>query len=195
MGSKAYRIAGDLTYEPRDVILEVGTDGGEGSTAYFASLAVTRDLDFVSIDPDPDRTPTIVAKAEDVLVTWDRGPIRFAYLDGADWPYSWHFADPQLMQSYNERYARWGGELSQGYSADSHLQIVKLLSDLCTPEASILFDDTWYEPRIANWWGKGMTAVPYLQDHGWTLGSFITGHEPTYGYVYMTRYKGGSDAR
>jgi hypothetical protein len=129
VGSGAYRRAADLTYEPGDCILEIGAERGEGSSTFLAKIAVDHGIKLISIDPDPHRAhgytgdELIQARAEDALSNWDGPHPRFVYADGADWPYSWHLVDSQLMSDYNTLYDNWSGELSEDHSALSHLTI------------------------------------------------------------------------
>lgn len=186
VGSASYTIAGALTYRPGDCILEVGTERGEGSTAYLREFAQQRGAEFVTVDPDPERAQfgAVSARAEDYLEDWQHGHIRFAYLDGFDWPYSWHLSDPQAMRDYSAQYAAWGAEFSQEASAESHLAIAR---HLCRLGADVIvLDDTWFSPR--GWQGKGGTAVPYLIGNGF----YVVEHssstaEPTGGYVHLER--------
>lgn len=184
MGSRAYTIAGTLTYEPGDVILEVGSERGEGSTAYLASVGPV----VWTIDVDPDRLSLIevaartrnvngiMARAEDWLRHWvdvdpdGPHPIRFAWLDGHDWPY-----DGQSVAEaadYERLYRSRGQVYSRAASALSHRRIAEAIAGYVPPGGVIAIDDTWVDVTpdgVLHSTGKGGTAVPWLLTEGFEL--------------------------
>lgn len=200
MGSSAYRIADEIDYERGQCLLEVGAERGEGSTAFLVDVAQRKGMQLFSIDPDPDaldrvgnlKTHLIIDQAENVLSDWQFNRIRFAWIDGADWPYSWHERPDgehhQAWLAQREVAKRWGGDVTREFSATSHLKIAKYLRGCVAYDAHVIFDDTWWQPRSERWQGKGMYAVPYLVQHtGWTVKDQVEGDEPDDGYVYLVR--------
>lgn len=171
MGSGAYDIAQQSPLGGERVILEVGSERGEGSTRYLASLGPP----LYSIDVDADsyeevsRYTNVVAvlgRAENVLADWNRisngAPICFAWLDGHDWPYP-NFA-PDWMR---EQYERRGQIFTQEASAESHELIASLIAHWIAPGGIIAIDDTWTTSEGYD--GKGRTAVPLLLRNGFHL--------------------------
>lgn len=168
MGSGGYRLAGDLTYQPGEVILEVGADRDEGSTRWLAGVGPP----VVTVDVDPEayyrvreipRVRALWGLAEQVLVGWDQ-PIRFAWLDGHDWPYEGPEYPPGCWDAQEAQYWARGQDYSQAASQASHLRIAELIGDHMVPGGLIAFDDTWW--KVDGWDGKGGTAVPYLENRG-----------------------------
>jgi hypothetical protein len=185
MGSRAYTLAAELDYEPGDVILEVGAERGEGSTEFLAGLGVT----LVTIDVDPQRLSAlphranvlkIRGQAEFELRDWKAmvgEPIRFAWLDGHDWPYDGIPMDEAT--AYERLYRSRGQVFSRAASALSHLRIVQAIAEFVPAGGRIAIDDTWYrwpEGADIQCWGKGGTAVPWLLDHGFDGPLVLTEH-------------------
>lgn len=177
MGSRGYSAAADLTYQPGEVILEYGTEGEEGSTSFLARLGppvVTVDLDSAAI-ARARVLPNVEAhlgQAEDILAGWDR-PVRFAWLDGWDWPYDHHLGEPWL-EAQRGRYLARGQDYSKQASQASHLKVAVLLADHVVPGGLVAFDDTWIKDGVTwiqngAWEGKGGTAAPALLGRGFLL--------------------------
>jgi hypothetical protein len=187
VGSRGYRLAADLTYQPGEVIVEVGSERGEGSTGFLAglgpplwSLDVYHAPEWLAALPRAKRNRVIAleGRAEELLTTWEArsgaAPIRFAWLDGHDWPYD---GQPIAEAADYERLYRSRGQVySRAASALSHLRIAQAIAPHVPEGGVIAFDDTWQ-----SWTGKGGTAVPWLLDNGWW-----TLHQDD-GWVALTR--------
>lgn len=153
-------------------VLEVGSERGGGSTATIAEWAGMHGYRFVSIDVDPAQAGQVAGveyvtdTAEHYLsgLTPECG-LRFAYLDGFDWPYPPPILDRHELAPYERLYERLGLHLTQEDSQQSHLAISQELDRIMT-QGTIIFDDTWNHDH---WDGKGGTAVPFLLDRGWVL--------------------------
>jgi hypothetical protein len=139
LGTVGYRYADEVTYQPDEIILEVGSGS---STRFLAGLGppvVTVDVDLQAFS-QVVALPNVEAhhgRAENVLRGWNR-PIGFAWLDGWDWPYAGnppgYYADQQAAYESREQ------EYSQEISLRSHLAVVQLIADHARVVA---FDDTW----------------------------------------------------
>jgi len=178
VGSAGFYAAADQHYGPDEVILEVGAERTEGSTTFLAGLGVL----VVVVDVDEAalarvgnllNVQTLHGLAEQVLVGWQT-PIRFAWLDGHDWPYDGR-PEGHWDQQRAEYHAR-GQEYSKRASQASHGRIAELVAPAVAPGGVVAFDDTW---RVApsTWDGKGGLAVPYLLDLGFELVSCATDPE------------------
>jgi hypothetical protein len=176
VGSRAYTLAGTLHYGPGELILEVGTDRGEGSTGYLASLGVP----LITIDIDADRlhdlgeqanVRKVHGRAEELLADWDwdavEAPIRFAWLDGHDWPYDGQ--DGNEAEFYRRQYEARGQLYNRPASRDSHLAIAQAIADYVPTGGVIAIDDTWRRHN-GSFDGKGGSAVPWLlAERGFSL--------------------------
>ena len=113
-------------------------------------------------------------------------PIIFLYMDGFDYPPP-GCEDHDWFIQQKEKYKANGTELTLENSADFHL-ISTTFQELVHVDGYIMFDDTFrieetethksgLERGRANgrnypetgWYGKGMKAVPVLEDMGWKL--------------------------
>jgi hypothetical protein len=174
VGSAAFRFAEGLAFGPEDCILEIGSEHGEGSTAALAAAAHASKVPFYSIDVDPGVSAGIAhipgvtpvcGAAEDVLAAWPHPErVRFAWLDGYDWPYSFYPGTAEQVAAYAAR----GRKITREDSQRSHLDIARLLLKHAGEDSLAAFDDTWLTPAHA-WSGKGGTAVPFLLAEGWEI--------------------------
>jgi hypothetical protein len=164
------------------VILEVGAERGEGSSAFLARVAHHWGIRFVNVDPDITTHATVIGFAEVVPLP---DHVRFAYLDGHDWPYSWHLSNPNIIGKLIMQYAERGQELTREASASSHLKIVQRLLPHFTDRSTVVLDDTWRRGKI--WSGKGTLAMPFLLDHGWNLIVTTDAEEPDDGFTLLER--------
>lgn len=144
MGTQGYRYAAEISYQPNEVILEVGSQHGDDgeSTRFLSSVGPS----VVTIDIDPFVHDTVaiipnvrahLGRAEDLLQNW-RQPIGFAWLDGHDWPYDGNPFD--YYKDQRSLYRARGQEYSRGASRCSHLDIAELILNHARV---IAFDDTW----------------------------------------------------
>jgi hypothetical protein len=197
VGSRAFQLVNTHIPHPGECLLEVGFDRGEESTGHIAWWAATHRVPFYCIEADvealternmPAGTSVILGRAEDVLAEWAREPIGFAWVDGADWPYSW-FIDGsnedylRRMEVLRSVYHRWGATPTKEQSLRSHLRIARELNRLAALGADVVFDDTWLSPN--GYTGKGGYAVPYLLRRGWVLVHVVQGDEPSDGYAHL----------
>jgi len=164
MGSDGYRLAADLTYQPGEVIMEVGAESAAGgSTSFLARLGppvVSIDINGAAV-AHAAATPNVAAmlgRAESILVGWGK-QVRFAWLDGYDWPYD--DLPPDILSRQTAEYEAAGLELSKEASQRSHLIIATLLAPWVPAGGVVAFDDTWQTPE-GGWDGKGGRAVPWL---------------------------------
>jgi hypothetical protein len=168
MGSSGFHCVSRVKFEEGEVILEVGSTREEGSTGYLARFAPV-----ITIDPDEGAynraadIPNVTAVndlAENVLARWTGTPIRFAWLDGHDFPYS-HHPDSD-WEGQRQQYIARGQAYSQEASRESHLIISRYLMQYVPIGGIIAFDDTWLDNDFD---GKGGTAIPVLLANGFDL--------------------------
>jgi len=170
VGTSGYTYVDEVSFEDGEVIFEVGSTREEGSTGFLANYApvVSVDIDDAASMRARD-IPNVTAVndlAENVVAEWPKDtPIRFAWLDGHDWPYAHH--PPSDWEGQRQQYLARGQEYSMEASAQSHLTIVQHLAQHIPPDGVIAFDDTWEVPDGFD--GKGKTAVPWLLEHGFRL--------------------------
>lgn len=126
------------------------------------------------------------------LKDWKQGfqelnkPIAFAHLDAFD------FIPPgmensQMIKRQRPLYKARGTELTNANSEQFHLELAQWVHERAADKCLILFDDTFkieesktYAKLISQgrsrghvyedgWFGKGRTAIPWLESQGWKL--------------------------
>lgn len=164
-----------------EVIVEIGSDRWEGSSAYFADLADTHDMKFISVDIDGDarrriyRTihpdhGKIIEFVQADGTAWSanyQGPyIKVLYLDNFDW--NWQTDRSQSMiQEQVAWYADRGIVMNNLNSQTAHItQMVNLLPHMST-RCLVCVDDTYEYNGV--FIGKGGAVVPYLLGQGFGM--------------------------
>lgn len=163
---------------PGEVIVEIGSDRWEGSSAYFADLANTHGMRFVSVDLDSDarhRLRKTVAldhahltefvQSEGTRWTADyNGPtIRVLYLDNFDWDWRTDRQE-QMIQDQIAWYREKGMVMNNINCQTAHItQMVNLLSYMAA-QCVVCIDDTYEYNGV--YLGKGGAVVPYLLGQG-----------------------------
>ena len=166
---------------PDEIIVEIGSDRWEGSSAYFADLADTHDMKFVSVDLDGDARRRIqrTINPEHASITefvhaegtaWSAGyqgpQIKVLYLDNFDW--DWRTDRQQSMiQDQVRWYADQGIVMNNINSQAAHItQMVNLLPHM-SARCLVCVDDTYEYNGV--FIGKGGAVVPYLLGQGFGM--------------------------
>lgn len=164
-----------------EVIVEIGSDRWEGSSAYFADLANTHDMKFISVDLDEDarnRLRKTIAPEHSHLVefvqaegtVWTKSyqgsPIQVLYLDNFDW--DWRTDRKQTMiQDQIQWYHAKGIVMNNINSQTAHVtQMVNLLPRM-SQRCLVCVDDTYEYNGV--YIGKGGAVVPYLLGQGFGI--------------------------
>ena len=164
-----------------EVIVEIGSDRWEGSSAYFADLANTHRMRLITVDLDPGAgirlrktiAPEHVPLVEFVQaegIAWSKqycGPaIKALYLDNFDWDWSTN-RQSEMIEQQREWYSSQGITMSNLNSQTSHItQMVNLLPHMSN-SCVICVDDTYEYNGV--YIGKGGAVVPYLLGQGFDL--------------------------
>ena len=163
------------------ILLEIGSDRGEGSTPFFAGLVYGTTRELYAVDPSDyveqnvkylvEQIPNVhffKSTGEDFLKEFDK-KIAYAYLDN----YDWNAAEDELTATWEEwisdminEYTQRGEKHSNEKCKQVHLEQAKLIAKLAADKCIIQFDDT-YGNLDEHLLGKGATAVPWLLDNGW----------------------------
>lgn len=189
MGARAYRYL--ALYEPAPgCIVEVGSERGEGSTAWLVAYAHRHRLGFYTADVDPD-----VHRAAERLTKGARlctgcellrrvGTVSVAYLDGFDWiPDKQH--DEPWIQRQRQRYREVGYEMTNENCQREHLAEARLVARKAAGRCVVICDDTY---RTGDGWsGKGGLAVPYLEDAGFRVVADEASAGESLGCAVLTR--------
>lgn len=183
MGQPYSLLTEEIDFREKECILEVGSDRGEGSTAWWAEYANRHGVPFFTVDFNKDiyrRARDITTDFPDCIAFQSMGEdfiesyfaksnlkVRVAYLDNYDW--WWKTLSPKKdhIDFGEEYYAPYGLELNNDLSQEAHRKQSELLLPHLAEDSWIIFDDTW--ASVEGWNGKGGTAVPFLFDHGYKI--------------------------
>jgi hypothetical protein len=186
LNSKKY--IDSLTFADNEVIVEIGSERGEGSTAWFDNIAKERNVDFYSIDVSTyaqqhlqylQHTNFIVTNsgstwAHNDLPKLDK-KIKVLYLDNYDWLHTTSNHNDNeiaMIAAYRLR----GVTMSNLNCQQEHLmQMIGCLPYMAT-NSIIICDDTPFQEHSGVYIGKNGAVVPYLLNYGYDV---AFGRSPT----------------
>lgn len=160
------------------VLVEIGSDRGEGSTAHLAALAAQHQKRLITVDVLPNaqaklsarlpNTDFVVAQgsdwADDFAHNWT--DIDALYLDNFD--YIWDINNVSTpIQIQMHEYSQRGVAMTNQICQIEHLRQLMLLYPCLAPGAVVAFDDTYCWNDC--WIGKCGPAVVYLLASGWKV--------------------------
>jgi hypothetical protein len=166
---------------PNEVIVEIGSDRWEGSSAYFADLANTHSMKFISVDLDeearrrvrrtinPDHEAIaqfIHAEGNKWSAEYQESPIKVLYLDNFDW--DWRTDRQQSMIQDQVRWYQARGIVMNNLNCQTaHLtQMINLFPHM-SAQSIVCVDDTYEYNGV--FIGKGGAVVPYLLGQGFGM--------------------------
>ena len=165
-----------------DVFVEIGSDRYEGSTTYFADLAVRNGTVLHTVDllAEPQErvnrggvVPGIIwhqhegcAWARDVFPSLEKR-ISCLYLDNFD--YDWDVTRPNvdIIKQKQEYQERFGIEMNNMNCQVAHLQQMISLLPYMNQKSVVVCDDTYLSNDC--WIGKCGAVVVYLISHGYRI--------------------------
>jgi len=177
VGSKPYTHLENinLTTTQDNIVVEIGSENGEGSSVWLHTWAKEHDIDFYSVDVEhrmrekthPEINWVVTSSGSDwcknILPTLNK-KIKVLYLDNFDWTY---YPTPEWMQNQIRIYAERGIAMTNQNCQQEH----KLQMLYCLPymdkQSVVIMDDTFY--NNGTWDGKCATAIPLLLENGFTM--------------------------
>ncbi len=190
MGARAFTLLALYKPDP-GYLVEVGSDRGEGSTAWLYDYAQRTGLSFLTADIDPVRVESADKLApgsarhmegQDLLRKTE--PISVAYLDGFDIiPDGGD--DAGFILDQRERYRVLGHPFGNRFSHAAQLAEAEALEPRTTPRCAVICDDTFEGPN--GWEGKGAKAVPFLLDKGFRVTDTDMPQDNSLGYTMLRR--------
>ena len=176
----------ELQADTSKCVVEIGSERGEGSTAYFRDWVSVHGVDFHTVDVTDDAlrhfidhnggpgdikfhiTETGHAWCRDVLPTLGK-QISVLYLDNFDWidPVNLQY---QWLHDQIAAYAARGVVMNNENSQEEHrLQTLYCLPHMA-PRSIIIIDDSWPDTTSpTGWGGKCGTAIPMMLDAGYQI--------------------------
>jgi hypothetical protein len=179
MGSRPYTKLEqlNLTVDTNNLVIEIGSENGEGSSVWLHDWACKHNIEFYSIDVEhrqrekihPDINWVVTSSGSDwcknVLPSLNK-TIKVLYLDNFDWIWDENNMAPYI-QTQVEHYARRGVVMNNDNCQQEH----KLQIEYCLPyldkQSVVIMDDTFYNNN--RWSGKCATAIPLLMDNGFKM--------------------------
>ena len=190
MGSKPYSKLENfnLTVDQNNIVLEIGSERGEGSSLWLHEWAKQHNIEFYSVDVEhwqreqdhPEINWIVTSSGSDwcknMLPDLNK-KIKVLYLDNFDWIWeptniSW------WIQKQIDSYAQRGVTMNNQNCQEEH----RLQIECCLPyldeQSVVIMDDTYYKDANKDQLtGKCATAIPLLLENGFKL----------YGTEYATR--------
>ncbi len=183
-----------LDIDSSGLILEIGSENGGGSTEKLYRYAESKDMDFITVDFNPEVTeklPKYVnsynCTGQDFLkaILPEMGcQVSFAYLDNFD--YIFPGMQGFVVDRQQRRYGKLGVALDNEASAQCHLEQAFLCHTYRTPVFYMLIDDTYRRTIDGDYRGKGSRVVPWALEQGYeVVESALVGCPPWDGYVLL----------
>ena len=185
MGTTPYQILSNselsLSLSNDNIVVEIGSERGEGSTGYLHQWALKHNVDFYSIDVDDSASKNQeltgvkfqVVEAghiwcRDVLPNLNK-KIKILYLDNFDWTDPANLIYPWLHELI-ELYATRGVVMNNDNSKEEH----RLQALYCVPymdeQSIVIFDDTWPAHHTESGYeGKSGTAITIFIEAGFKI--------------------------
>lgn len=182
MGTRPYQQLKDLELvcNSNNVVIEIGSENGEGSSVWLHNWAKQRNLDFYSVDVEhrirerqhPEINWVVASSGSD----WCKNflpalnkKIKVLYLDNFDWFTGLTEDIPLYVQKNIDSYRQRGIEPSNENSQKEHRLQVEYCLPYLDSQSVVIMDDTFYNKQTNCWDGKCGTAIPLLLEHGFKM--------------------------
>jgi hypothetical protein len=174
----------NLTVDQNNIVVEIGSERGEGSSVWLYNWAKQRNIEFYSVDvehsPREQHHPEINWIVASSGSDWCKNSlpglnkkIKVLYLDNFDW--IWEPENiPDGIQGQIDSYARRGVTMNNQNCQEEHRLQVEYCLPYLDEQSIVIMDDTFYYDY---WDGKCATAIPLLLQNGFEI----------HGKVYATR--------
>ena len=189
LNSKSY--LDNLTFNPNEVIVEIGSERGEGSTAWFNDYAQEKNLEFYSVDVTTYASSTLSHLRNTNFVVSNSGSewahnelpklnkkIKVLYLDNYDWLHTTidRLSDNEIAM--RAAYRLRGVTMTNLDCQREHLMQMIGCLPYMADESIIICDDTPYQEHSGIYIGKNGAVIPYLLNYGYKI-IFGRGHDMT----------------
>jgi len=180
MGSKPYSKLENfnLAVDQNNIVLEIGSERGEGSSVWLYEWAKKHGIEFYSVDVEhgkreqdyPEINWIVASSGSDWCKNTLPGlnkKIKVLYLDNFDWIWD-TVATPPYAQRQIEAYSKRGIIMNNQNCQEEH----RLQLEYCLPhldeQSIVIMDDTYYTETNALS-GKCATVIPLLVHHGFKM--------------------------
>tara|TARA_B110000503_G_scaffold129783_1_gene202370 strand:- start:3272 stop:3886 length:615 start_codon:yes stop_codon:yes gene_type:complete len=179
-----------LTFNADEIVVEIGSERGEGSTEWFNNYVKNKDIEFYSVDVVDYASTTLSHLTNTKFVVTTSGAewahstlpllnkkIKVLYLDNYDWlgPIkSLRRDEQQIVDEYKQRNVNASNLDCQREHLMQMIGCLPYMSD----ESIIICDDTPYQEHSGIYIGKNGAVIPYLLNYGYKI-IFGPGHNRT----------------
>ena len=170
----------NLTVDQNNIVLEIGSERGEGSSLWLYAWAKQRNIEFYSVDVEPSHREQTHPEINWIVTSsgsdWCKNnlpglnkKIKVLYLDNFDW--IWEPKNiPVWIQEQIDSYAQRGVTMNNQNCQEEH----RLQLEYCLPyldeQSVVIMDDTYYEHgNKSQLSGKCATAIPILLANGFKI--------------------------
>jgi hypothetical protein len=179
MGTKPYiKLENiDLISNDNNIVVEIGSERGEGSSVWLYEWAKKHNIEFYSIDVEHRMREQNYPEINWVITSsgsnWCKNTlpglnkkIKVLYLDNFDW--IWDPENiPGWIQAFLDSYAQRGVTMNNQNSQEEHRLQVECCLPYLDEQSVVIMDDTFYTNN--QWDGKCATAIPLLIENGFKM--------------------------
>jgi hypothetical protein len=165
--------------DSNSAIVEIGSDRDEGSTAFFDSIAKSKQQEFYSVDvvdvaqkkfTHLQNTNWVICEAGSKWAKEDlpklQTKIGVLYLDNYDWGnYPIGENEKRIIEDYKKRGLEWSTFESQR----EHLEQMMYCLPYMAEQSVVICDDTPFIGHAGIYFGKCGAVIPYLAIHGYKI--------------------------
>jgi len=167
----------DLTISHDNIVVEIGSENGEGSSVWLYNWAKNHGVEFYSIDVEhrmreqqyPEIHWIVTSSGSDwcknVLPGLNK-KIKVLYLDNFDWIWDTNNIESNI-QNQIDKYAERGIVMNNQNCQEEHRLQLEYSLPYLDEQSVVIMDDTFYNNNRLD--GKCATAIPLLLEHGFKL--------------------------
>lgn len=180
MGTKPYtklENINDLIADHNNIVVEIGSENGEGSSVWLYDWAKQHTMEFYSVDVEhrmrertyPEINWVVTSSGSDWCKNSLPGlnkKIKVLYLDNFDWNWDPNIIYPYIQQQISKYLERGVIMNNQNCQEEHRLQV-----EYCLPyldeQSVVIMDDTYYNNEKLT--GKCATVIPLLLKNGFKM--------------------------
>jgi hypothetical protein len=180
MGSKPYNKLDNISLHTThdNIVVEIGSERGEGSSLWLHDWAKQRNIEFYSVDVEhrmreityTEINWVVTSSGSDwcktILPGLDK-KIKVLYLDNFDW--IWEPENiPDWIRGQIDSYAQRGVAMNNQNCQEEHRLQVEYCLPYLDKQSVVIMDDTFYSTQH-KWDGKCATVIPLLMQNGFKI--------------------------